>query len=929
MSFKFIPQLTTIVLNHFFQKALLILGVFSLATVNVFGSAGANGAHVAVVLIAKGSVLAELEGKQRPLSRRSKLYANDLIATGGDGKAQLKFIDGSIIVLKPNSELQVEAFEYTDGTAGKSIFSLLKGGFRAVSGAIGKSSADDYQMKTPIATIGVRGTTYEAYLGNRLVVGVWNGAIEVTNSAGTIELGYQNAFSYAEVQSVDVAPKGLVQPPQELIKSPTPLAADKTADKNKQQGEVRTAENTEKDGDTKESEAKPKPEGNKVALAERPRPDGRQPDNAEAKEKNLANNSPRDSGQPRSNPQSGMQPNNQRPKLSDNVNVVAKPPLPVNFQEVAVVDFQPVEVEEVVVINNEQGTNDCFDCQTLTDDINVSDTLGDVIDNNQDDPSKEGTVDDFVNQDLGLTFAIAVIDSQSSFNLIENGEDGSFEKQLVGGKAELIGGTDPVIYDKNMSPFNSNYDSASVEFIARRGSGETEVFSLQQLEAFPESARWGWWSPDTSGNPEIYDAANSRNIPIPAPIYWFTADATPRAVIEQQTGRALYVNNGVRWGSGSNGPLNQMYIDMVVDFDSDTVKGGYFMAANQTGLVRQNWTADVTGELKNSIFSLDLAPSLLEKINTSNGDVASRSSFSSEVRGFFIEEGMDYAGGIFRIYNDALLDDYIVGSFGLIRDFRLTSSELDFQTYQGFWVNDDPSNVLNSLDGNAVGVFAGEVRVNNVAVNGANDIILRTPMVGLNGAVFRADAGLPYQQQTNVIGNQKVDWGYWDGSSIGNVNLHQDPTSPAASTPINGSMVWVAGELTALATMEQLSGGDNSAVVYNNLVLLELAPGMIASNASSNITVNFTTGNLVGNMQYDVNSDQWDMSFNGKVNGNRIVFDVIDSNYFDSFDNETRTAQTQMEGAFAGEGAEGIFGAFKQEVQSSGDRSEGVFVVTQ
>lgn len=901
-----------------------------LLTSQTFASAK-NGSHVAVVLIAKGVVTAELEGTQRSLSRRSKLYGSELIATGGDGKAQLKFVDGSIIVLKPDSELLIESFEYTEGASGKSIFSLLKGGFRAVSGAIGKNTADDYQMKTPIATIGVRGTTYEAYLGARLVVGVWNGAIEVSNSAGSIGLGYQNAFSYAEVQGGDVAPKGLIQPPQELLKTQASVAVhEKKQDqkvKEKKAPVQNEPQNKKPQGDKPKQPVQggPAQDENKTALAqehgEKVQPSnenpGQNPDPSKA-ERPLGDQ-----------PQQINQPRDRRPQVMNPVAGVVKPPLSLDFQEVAVVDFQPEPVEEVLVVNNDQTVGDCFDCQSLPDDLSVSDTLGDAINNNQDDPSKVGTVDDFVNQDLGLTFGIAVVDSNATFNLIENTEDGAFIKQLVGGKAELIDGTDPVIYDKNMSPFNSNYDSASVEFIARKGSGETEIFSLQQLDAFPDSARWGWWTPDTNGNPEIYDAANNRNISIPAPIFWFTADATPQAVIQQHSGKAIYVNNGVRWGGGSNGALNHMYIDMVVDFDTDKVESGYFMAQNQTGLVRQDWRADVSGELKDSIFSLDLNPSLLEKSNAGNGNVASRSGFEGEVRGFFIEESLDYAGGIFRLYNQALLDDYIVGTFGLIRDFRLTSSELDFHAMQGFWVNDDSDNVLNSMDGNPVGVFAGEVRVNNVTVNGANDIILRTPMVGLNGAVFRADSGMPFQQQTNVIGNQKVDWGYWDGSSVGNIDLHQNPTNANASTPVNGSMVWVAGELTDLSTMEQLSGGDQTAVIYNNLVLLELAPGVLASNASSSITVNFTSGDLSGNMQYDINSDRWDMAFDGKVNGNRIEFDVVNSNYFDSFDNETRAAQTNMEGAFVGESAEGIFGAFKQEVQSSGDRSEGVFVVTQ
>lgn len=48
------------------------------------------------------------------------------------------------------------------GPGSHAFFSLLKGGFRAVSGAIGKINHDDYQVATPVATIGIRGTDYLA-----------------------------------------------------------------------------------------------------------------------------------------------------------------------------------------------------------------------------------------------------------------------------------------------------------------------------------------------------------------------------------------------------------------------------------------------------------------------------------------------------------------------------------------------------------------------------------------------------------------------------------------------------------------------------------------------------------------------------------------------------------------------------------------------
>lgn len=51
----------------------------------------------------------------------------------------------------------------TDETS-RAFFRLLKGGFRSVSGLIGKANHDDYRVSTPVATIGIRGTQYGARL---------------------------------------------------------------------------------------------------------------------------------------------------------------------------------------------------------------------------------------------------------------------------------------------------------------------------------------------------------------------------------------------------------------------------------------------------------------------------------------------------------------------------------------------------------------------------------------------------------------------------------------------------------------------------------------------------------------------------------------------------------------------------------------------
>jgi hypothetical protein len=64
----------------------------------------------------------------------------------------------------PTAPVQVTTVAPETGETSRAFFRLLKGGFRSVSGLIGKANHDDYRVSTPVATIGIRGTRYGARL---------------------------------------------------------------------------------------------------------------------------------------------------------------------------------------------------------------------------------------------------------------------------------------------------------------------------------------------------------------------------------------------------------------------------------------------------------------------------------------------------------------------------------------------------------------------------------------------------------------------------------------------------------------------------------------------------------------------------------------------------------------------------------------------
>ncbi len=97
----------------------------------------------------------------------------DVIATGDKARAQLLMNDGARIALRSGSRFRIDEFSLpaavsapvqatTANAAGRAVSSLLKGGFRTTSGVIGKNDPAAYAVRTPVGTLGIRGTRYVA-----------------------------------------------------------------------------------------------------------------------------------------------------------------------------------------------------------------------------------------------------------------------------------------------------------------------------------------------------------------------------------------------------------------------------------------------------------------------------------------------------------------------------------------------------------------------------------------------------------------------------------------------------------------------------------------------------------------------------------------------------------------------------------------------
>jgi hypothetical protein len=86
------------------------------------------------------------------------IYLGDVLSTGSDGRVGITFSDGSAFDLSPNARMVMTEFLYDPNSkSNSSLLSLTKGTFTFVAGKIAKSG--DMKVDTPVATMGIRGTT--------------------------------------------------------------------------------------------------------------------------------------------------------------------------------------------------------------------------------------------------------------------------------------------------------------------------------------------------------------------------------------------------------------------------------------------------------------------------------------------------------------------------------------------------------------------------------------------------------------------------------------------------------------------------------------------------------------------------------------------------------------------------------------------------
>jgi hypothetical protein len=123
-----------------------------------------NAASVGKVAAARGAVTAQsADGTARLVGREDSIFQGDVLSTARKSFAILEFNDGTRMSLRPGTVFKVEQWSI-EPEEEAAVTRLFKGGLRAVTGFITRRNSRAFRVNTSVATIGIRGTTFDARL---------------------------------------------------------------------------------------------------------------------------------------------------------------------------------------------------------------------------------------------------------------------------------------------------------------------------------------------------------------------------------------------------------------------------------------------------------------------------------------------------------------------------------------------------------------------------------------------------------------------------------------------------------------------------------------------------------------------------------------------------------------------------------------------
>ena len=162
---------------------------------------------IGVAAVVRNTV-SQLEPRAARIAKGDEVVRNEVVRTAADSDARLVFRDDTNLMLGPASTLKLDRTVFDDPKPGDIAIKLTSGAFRFVTG---NSNKEAYEIKTPIVTMGVRGTILDILVKkgrNTIVLRSGKVTICMLGTKKCVELNHEgdtaNVTANTKSASIDV-----------------------------------------------------------------------------------------------------------------------------------------------------------------------------------------------------------------------------------------------------------------------------------------------------------------------------------------------------------------------------------------------------------------------------------------------------------------------------------------------------------------------------------------------------------------------------------------------------------------------------------------------------------------------------------------------------------------------------------------------------
>ncbi|WP_164483717.1 MULTISPECIES: FecR domain-containing protein [unclassified Polaromonas] len=176
------------------------------------------------------------DGQPRTANKGERVIEGETVATGAAGEVILLTDDSGVLAVRPLSRVKIEKYQISGTDKDTVSLHLLRGALRSITGWIGKTSPRNYQVITPTATVGIRGTDHETVIAEEGAEAgtydrVYSGETALETASGSVFL---QSGQTGRAGARDQLPQLLAQAPAALYPA---RASDAAIDTLKQEAQ--------------------------------------------------------------------------------------------------------------------------------------------------------------------------------------------------------------------------------------------------------------------------------------------------------------------------------------------------------------------------------------------------------------------------------------------------------------------------------------------------------------------------------------------------------------------------------------------------------------------------------------------------------------------------------------------------------------------